>query len=321
MNTFIGQIAEQSPYVKTETKNYEIDQLFNQNPNLQGIVIVTDDKTPVAHITRSRFYQTLGTLYGYNLYMNRSIDLLMNKKPLIVHYSESITKVSQLAMKRHEEEIYDDVIVVKDKKFFGTVSIRNLLIKFSEIQSELASFLNPLTGLPGNKIIEEMLKKTIQQTEFSVLYLDLDCFKAYNDNYGFKKGDQVIQETATILKNNFDSEGGFLAHIGGDDFIGFLNHHVYHNLCEHILHDFNRKVKHFYHKTHLEQQYVIAENRLGEKEKFPLLSLSIAVVTNEANQYNEVEDIVNEATRLKKICKKQMGSVYMSGHFLYEAPQ
>lgn len=285
MNTFIGQIAEKSPYVSTETKNYEIDQLFIQNPHLQGIVIVNEEEIPVAHITRMRFYQTIGTLYGYNLYMNRSIKLLMNKKPLIVHYSESITKVSQLAMNRHEEEIYDDVIVVNDKKLLGTVSIRNLLIKFSEVQSELASFLNPLTGLPGNKIIEEMLKKTIQQSEFSVLYLDLDCFKAYNDNYGFKKGDEVIQETATILKNHFDREGGFLAHIGGDDFIGFLNDHDYYHLCERILHDFDRKAEHFYDKIHLEQQYVIAENRLGKKEKFPLLSLSIAVVTNETNPF------------------------------------
>jgi diguanylate cyclase (GGDEF)-like protein len=54
----------------------------------------------------------------------------------------------------------------------------------------------------------------------------LDHFKAYNDTYGFKKGDEVLQATADLLKRTFEKTGIFLGHIGGDDFIAVLNHAV-----------------------------------------------------------------------------------------------
>ena len=62
--------------------------------------------------------------------------------------------------------------------------------------------ISPLTGLPGNVQIHAELKKRITKKDpFCVLYLDLDNFKAYNDVYGFLKGDQIIEFTAeNIIK-------------------------------------------------------------------------------------------------------------------------
>ena len=54
--------------------------------------------------------------------------------------------------------------------------------------------ISPLTGLPGNVQIHAELKKRLANKEpFSVLYVDLDNFKAYNDVYGFLKGDEIIK--------------------------------------------------------------------------------------------------------------------------------
>src|SRR5437764_11102869 len=54
--------------------------------------------------------------------------------------------------------------------------------------------LSPLTGLPGNiRIQDEIQRKVEDETPFAVLYCDLDNFKAFNDHYGFVKGDRVIQ--------------------------------------------------------------------------------------------------------------------------------
>ncbi|WP_245947181.1 GGDEF domain-containing protein [Bacillus taeanensis] len=242
--------------------------------------------------------------------MEREIDLLMNVDPLIVDYYETITTVSQLAMNRNEEEIYDYVIVTKNEAYYGVVSIRNLLMKFAEVQAEMASFMNPLTGLPGNHVIDEKLNQTIQQKQFSVLYIDLDQFKAYNDTYGFKKGDAIIQETARILKENIAHLGCFVGHIGGDDFIAILNDCEYETLCSAVIKDFDEAVKRFYNKEHLKQQYIIAENRSGQIERIPFLSLSIAVVSNQNCSFNSIEEVVNEATRIKKLCKMQKQSCY-----------
>lgn len=220
----IGRIVKTVPYIAPSLKNKEVDKLFNENPNLRGIVVVHHEK-PIAHITRTHFYQKIGTLYGYNLYMGRESNLLAKTNPLIVDFYQPITEVSKLAMERQEEELYDDVIVTKDGKFVGVVSIRALLMEFVDIQVQFASFLNPLSKLPGNHLIEQKLSEIIYLEKYSVIYFDLDYFKTYNDLYGFNKGDKVLLHLTDILKRNITQLGYFLGHIGGDDFMAILPHY------------------------------------------------------------------------------------------------
>lgn len=306
----IGEIAEQIPQIPPNSKCEFVDQIFKSNPQLQGVV-VSDNGYPVALIMRIRFYQQIGTLYGFTLFMGRSVELLMDKDPLVVPYKTPITEVSKLAMNRKEENLYDYVIVTHEDRFFGIVSVRDLLLNFAEIQALAASFLNPLTGLPGNLSINEYLVKSLLQDQFSVLYIDLDHFKAYNDTYGFKEGDRMIQSTAEILKHCTLRLGGFLGHIGGDDFIVFLNDYNYLESCETMLREFDTAVKGFYHEQHLQQQYVLTESRSGVIEEIPLVSLSIAVVTNRFRKFDSIEDISEEAARIKKRCKMIKGSCYI----------
>jgi len=86
--------------------------------------------------------------------------------------------------------------------------------------------VSPLTGLPGNVQIQaEMKKRLLNKENFSMIYFDLDNFKAYNDIYGFLNGDEIIKFTArTIIKNIHMStnEEKFVGHIGGDDFVAIV---------------------------------------------------------------------------------------------------
>jgi diguanylate cyclase (GGDEF)-like protein len=307
MAVYIGDIAEPVPCISLNGISKEVDRIFSENTKLHGVVVVSEE-APIALVTRTHFYQKMGSLYGYNLYMGRSIELIANKEPLIVDYFQSITEVSRLAMERKEEDRYDYVIVTKNDKYIGIVSIQRLLMKLAEVQTEFASFLNPLTRLPGNHIIEDKLKEIISEDTFSILYFDLDHFKAYNDTYGFKKGDEVLHAMADLLKRTFEKTGIFLGHIGGDDFIAVLNHYDFQSSCESIIKDFNRSIKRFYHSTHLSQDYVITENRLGVKEKIALVSLSVAAVTNQYQAFQNVEELVEYAAIVKKRCKKIKGS-------------
>ena len=83
-----------------------------------------------------------------------------------------------------------------------------------------ARYANPLTLLPGNVPIQEHIERLLQsQRPFAVAYCDLDHFKPYNDVYGYKRGDQVIQRLGRILVECAAPEVDFVGHIGGDDFI------------------------------------------------------------------------------------------------------
>lgn len=311
MIAYIGDIAKETPILNLETPCEQIDLVFQDNPKLQGIVLIKDNVRP-GLITRTRFYQKMGTRYGYNLYMKKSIKALANKQPLIVDYFTSSIEVSKLAMNRPEEEIYDDVIIEMDQTIVGVVSIKNLLTKVADIQVEFASYLNPLTRLPGNNIINENIKQALEhKKEFSLLYMDLDRFKAYNDYYGFKKGDEIIQLTADILSNALVKKGeDFLGHIGGDDYIAIFHHYDFHDFCEDVIKIFDEEIKKHYSKKHIEEKFIYAENRSGEMEKIPLVTLSIAVVTNQKKQFCGIEEVIEEATRLKKMCKMRSESCF-----------
>ncbi|WP_042200807.1 GGDEF domain-containing protein [Paenibacillus camerounensis] len=306
----IGEIAEQIPEISPQHKCGYVDQIFKGNPRLQG-VCVTENGQAVALIMRIRFYQQIGTLYGYTLYMGRAVELVMDRNPLVVDYKTQITEVSRLAMDRSEENLYDYVLVLHEGHLFGAVSVRDLLLNFAEIQAVAASFLNPLTGLPGNLSINEWMVKSLLQEQFSVLYIDLDHFKAYNDTYGFKEGDRLIQAAAEILKHCALQLEGFLGHIGGDDFIIFISDYQFEDCCRAIIGEFDKAIKEFYHPGHLAQQFVLAESRSGGMEKIPLVSISVAVVTNRFRQFVTVEALSEEAARLKKKCKKIKGSSFV----------
>ncbi|KWX81254.1 hypothetical protein AMQ84_00390 [Paenibacillus riograndensis] len=306
----IGEIAEQIPEISIHHKCAYVDHIFKSNPRLQGVA-VTDNGQPVALIMRIRFYQQIGTLYGFTLYMGRSIELIMDGSPLVVEYKTPITEVSKLAMDRSEEHLYDYVLVTREGVMFGAVSVRDLLLNFAEIQAVAASFLNPLTGLPGNLSINEWMVKSLLQEQFSVLYIDLDHFKAYNDTYGFKEGDRMLQATAEILKHCALRLEGFLGHIGGDDFIIFIDDYRYEEYCRTIIAEFDRILQGFYHPGHLMQQHVLTESRLGVVEEIPLVSISIAVVTNRYRHFDSIEDLSGEAARLKKKSKMIRGSSFV----------
>ena len=172
--------------------------------------------------------------------------------------------------------------------------------------------MSPLTGLPGNVQINSELKKNLMRNEdFSVLYLDLDNFKAYNDVYGFLMGDQIIEYTANIIVNSVhDNERGFVGHIGGDDFIAIVPRKDVDKLCQDIIANFESGIKNFYNEKDREDGYIEVENRKGVIEKFPIVSISIAVVVVDKGRFSNILEIGNSAAQVKHAAKSVIGSSY-----------
>ena len=173
--------------------------------------------------------------------------------------------------------------------------------------------VSPLTGLPGNVQIHSELKKRLsKEEEFSVLYLDLDNFKAYNDVYGFLKGDKIIQYTADIIQDEIHTDGGngFVGHVGGDDFIAIVPYTDVENLCQRIIARFDKQIKSFFTEEDADKGYIEIANRRGIIEKFPLTSISIAVVVADKKRFNNILEIGDVAAQVKHAVKTVMGSSY-----------
>ena len=175
--------------------------------------------------------------------------------------------------------------------------------------------ISPLTGLPGNTQIQTELKRRMLRGErFVVLYLDLDNFKAYNDVYGFLKGDEIIKFTArTILKNvsNNAKTDLFVGHIGGDDFVTILGDEIgYEKICQDIISEFDSGVKYFFTDEDYKRGYLKIQNRKGKMEHFPITSISIGVVVADPDRFTNVLEIGEVGAQVKHIAKKYKGSCY-----------
>lgn len=174
--------------------------------------------------------------------------------------------------------------------------------------------MSPLTGLPGNVQINSELKKhLLNNDEFSILYLDLDNFKAYNDVYGFLKGDEIIEFTAeTICKclHSAYNENVFIGHIGGDDFVGIIPDLHCDKVCQQILATFDAKSLKFFTQEDREKGYIEVANRKGIIEQFPLTSLSIGVVVADVGRFHNILEIGEVGAQVKHAAKSVMGSSY-----------
>jgi len=178
--------------------------------------------------------------------------------------------------------------------------VKNLLKKTEQFLEA-----NPLTRLGGSaSIMYEANERLKNNSKFAFCYIDINNFKAFNDTYGFDKGDNVIKETAGIIMESM-GDTDFLGHIGGDDFVLISGNEKIKEVCRKTVKLFDKRVKRYYSQEDIERGYIISKDRQGRINKFPLMTLSIGVVTNEGSDINHYGKIVEVATQMKKYVKEQ----------------
>jgi diguanylate cyclase (GGDEF)-like protein len=180
---------------------------------------------------------------------------------------------------------------------------------------EADSSLSPLTRLPGNLAIESELRRRIDDRDaFAVLYIDLDNFKAFNDAYGFTHGDEAIQLLARIALDAVRRRGGvndFVGHIGGDDFIVVTQADRAEEVAQSAIDEFDRSIKTLYSPRDLRQGFIETRDRRGTINRFPVMTLSIAIVSNDRGQIANYAQVGETAAELKRYAKSIGGSSYV----------
>ncbi|MBN1164060.1 MAG: response regulator [Candidatus Krumholzibacteriota bacterium] len=197
--------------------------------------------------------------------------------------------------------------------------VRNVL-EWSEKQKNA----NPLTGFAGNKAIEKELQRRIERGEaFAFLYIDIDNFKAYNDYYGYHKGDESILFLADIITESVNSLGGandFVGHIGGDDFIVITSLERAEFISRQIIDEFDKGSLVLLSEEDIRRGYLEIRSRLGEIRRIPLMSLTIALVVDEGSRLKHFAQVSDIASELKKFGKGMTGSVVVRERRKENAP-
>src|SRR6266566_4124327 len=98
--------------------------------------------------------------------------------------------------------------------------------------------LSPLSHLPGGMQVERAIHYKLKNQEpWSILYLDLDNFKGFNDVYGFRAGNEMILLVGRICQSvvyEYGNADDFIGHVGGDDFVVLTTPDRANTLCMYI---------------------------------------------------------------------------------------
>ena len=172
--------------------------------------------------------------------------------------------------------------------------------------------MSPLTGMPGNTRIEgELARRILDHDTFALCYADLDNFKAFNDRYGFLRGDEMIGVLAGALKFAAEEAGEpapFLGHVGGDDFVVICDPAQVQQLCNRACAIFDRAAAGLHDPEDVARGGIEITDRLGQVRSFPLVSVSIGVAGSERRHFEDYRQVVAVATEMKAVAKRSPGS-------------
>src|SRR2546423_5890237 len=174
---------------------------------------------------------------------------------------------------------------------------------------------SPLTGLPGNFAITRELEVRVQEQPqaFAVIHADLDNFKAYNDHYGFVRGDEAIQFTVGIIHDCLAdlATGSFVGHIGGDDFVIVCGADEAEPLCRCVAQSFDEKVGELYEPADRQRGSINVVDRMGMAHSYPFLSISMGIArAGGQHRFDSHVEAAAIATEMKNYAKRRPGSAY-----------
>ncbi len=304
----IRKLLHRVSSISPAKNNNEVYEIFMKEPKLM-IIPVVDDGVPLGLISRFDMIDHFARPYQRELYGKKSCRVFMDSKPLIADHETSLQELSYTMAQSDAHHLYNGFIITENGRYMGMGTGHDLMREITQMQINAARYANPLTQLPGNVPINEHIDRLLHSAaRFWVCYCDLDHFKPFNDVYGYRKGDDVIQLTGEILSSHCDPNRDFIGHIGGDDFMILFQSEDWETRCEAMLNDFAAAILAFYSMDDCARGGYITEDRQGKKVFYSLISLSLGVIKVSAHQYYTHHQIATQAAEAKRQAKKIHGN-------------
>jgi EAL domain-containing protein (putative c-di-GMP-specific phosphodiesterase class I)/GGDEF domain-containing protein len=291
--------------VVPETHNDEVYDRFEADPELMVIPVVEAAGKPLGLINRYSVTDRFARPFQREVYGRKACTLLMDT-PLIVDIETTIQEASRILAQAERQHMLDGFMVIENGVYAGLVSAQVVVARITDLQIHAARYANPLTQLPGNVPINEHIDRLLESnSSFVACYCDLDHFKPYNDSYGYRKGDEVIQFLGSVLAQVCDVRRDFVGHVGGDDFVMLLQSESWHEVVDEAMRRFSAGIPAFLDGVHIGQGGYWGEDRRGQPVFHPLPALSIGCVVVEVGEYHSHHEISAAMSAAKKQAKKK----------------
>ncbi len=216
-----------------------VARYFNANSLLPGVILMDRGKF-FGMISRRRFLERLSRPYGIELFLKRPLNLLYRwekRDLLILPGSTLILEATQAALQRSLELVYEPIVVQISPHVYRLIDMYDLLMAqshihqlanqvlqqlYQELQSQVS--LDGLTQVANRRRFDQYFEEQWEELKFSeltlsLIFADVDFFKAYNDTYGHQAGDDCLKQVAQAIAHTVEQTQGLVARYGGEEFV------------------------------------------------------------------------------------------------------
>lgn len=307
----ISQLVTGAPTVSVRGVSCgDVSRSYAQEPSLDEIVVLDDHERPVGLLTRQHFFQKVAAPGAARL-DSLFVHEVAKTQLLMVEAAMPVTTLSRLAMERARADLYDPVVVVNsDGRYVGTVTIRRLLVRSAELETQSADGANSITGLAGHGAVRCWITNVLSRPDFTIVYADLDNLREYNGAYGFLAGDELIRLAAKVLAAGATELGeARLGHLGGDDFVIVCTGECNTSALDWMCAEFDRQKRALFRPGHVERGEFPSVDRQGRATWVPLTTLSLVAIDG-SKLLAEVHPafLFEIAASLKKKAKLETGA-------------
>jgi len=285
---------------------------FQRDATITLLPVVNEHNEPLGVIRENDLKQYVYSPFGISLFQNhshsRGLESFVSKVPM----TEVSTSLDRILDKTALSTRAEGILITRNGKYLGLLEPSSLLQLIYENKLAHAREQNPLTGLPGNFTIHKKLTEMLKDNQgvHKVIFFDFNFFKPFNDAYGFRMGDRLIILFSEILKKTFSLSNHFIGHIGGDDFLVIqrgVGRDDECSLTRETQKTFTSSALSYYSEEHKRKGFMTSRNRRGQWERFPLMSVSAAVINVGTDSNVTLDDLNRLLSELKKEAKSKPG--------------
>jgi EAL domain-containing protein (putative c-di-GMP-specific phosphodiesterase class I)/GGDEF domain-containing protein len=304
----VADFLEARPPIEATRRIADIVTMFRENVGWDSVAVVESGRA-LGVIRRDALLTLLSKPLYPEIYHRKPASTVMDERLIAIDERTRLDQASRLVTGHGLSRVNEDFLITRHGQYAGIGRTIELLRQITAQQVETASQSNPLTRLPGNRQIDEELDRLLAlRTAFVVCHADLDHFKAYNDEYGYRQGDQVLLHVAGLLQAAVSRSEDFVGHIGGDDFLLLMRSEDWEPRLQGVLDSLAASLRNFYSANHLADGGFTGVDRQGRSTRFPLLALSIGAVQSVLGCTVHRDALLDRLTTAKHHAKASAGN-------------
>jgi PleD family two-component response regulator len=205
--------------------------------------------------------------------------------------------ITLLAPQAHRDDRLSALALGADEFLTKPVDAEELGLRLRNAlrRAEFQNLVDPVTGLPGPRLVEEQLRQLLKrQADWALIRANLRGYKSFSAAYGFLAGEEVLRFAAQLFSqviDEFGSQQDFLGHMGGDNLVIVTTLDRADAVRRAVVERFDQEVRAHYSFREREQGYMLVKRPDGGETRVPLMTLSCQTVTSDQGPFYDIVEL------------------------------